>query len=310
MKKGPVILGVALLVVILALAALVVSRGWSTNSAVFFALLNAPAEVKEMIFVTEPGGASGVSRVRFGGVMTKHFPGMTLLDAVRSGDTLVALLEEDVTGYVDVFDISGDGMEQITRDGAVKSSLALSPDGSLVAFSVRGEPFEGVPEDVYDVRRFETVVMDTFGNGTRTFEGNHPHFLDKERLLTFSSSGITVNNLRTGGTSTLSDRIVFRTIQKPSYGSNGFFVIENPVVAQFDVFRLTSFSPVLYEFVGAIPAENGYRTAMRGTDIFVLSVENEGIAITKYPTATLSPEPLLFVSGDYFVPTGIVTVNL
>jgi len=284
------------------------ARNSLERAITFFSL---PAEISKALFVTEVGDVRILSHLSFRGVQSQDFAGKTIVDVARSGDTTLALMRdpqnEDATS---LFRIMNDETQQITADGDPKADVAISPDEKYFAFSVKNPALEGVPEDVYDVRRYTTfVALLSDGTIVETLSGNHPHFLDGKTIILFGQQGVTVKDIEGGEESTLADSIVFNTIQKPSYGADGLFVIQNPVVPNPSLFRITSWYPFSYEFVASVPVEFGYSASLYGTTLYVLSYnqEDQSMQIIKYAVDDLeSPKIVYSFSDNNVIPQVII----
>ncbi len=300
----------SLLVVLLFIFVFITTQdSWSVNSRYFFQLLNAPQSVKNAIFITTHGEETALARVAFGGIVTTVYPERNILEVARTNGVMVGVLEDAQSGAVDVFLIQGKKLTPLTTDGLPKSSITISPDGSRVAFAVKGPAFEGIREDAYDVRRYEISVLrisspDVVG----VYKGNHPRFFDRDSLFAFSEQGLTVYELQTGSSRFFADSLAFTASERPVFGEGGPFMVRDPFGgSQFLVMNMVSLNPIFYQLVGTLSTSNEQDFfTTQGNTVFKGSFVDGVFQLSDYANLEEDPEVVLSLPEEYFKPITVI----
>lgn len=237
----------------------------------FFTLLNAPQEVKDMLFITKIEGGEALARIRSGGIQTFAFPAKHFIQVARSGDIVLALalVEQTGSGAIDVYRVEGATLTPLTTDGGKKGGITVSPDGSKFAYSTEGPALPGAIEDAYDVRRYTTRIINTVsGEEALSLPGNHPYFLEGNLLLVLNERGFEVYDLETGAGNATGDDLAFLAIEPPLYSENGGFLVQNPVTNEFLLMKFASYDPVFPVLLAVFPAEEGVLFALKGENLY------------------------------------------
>ncbi len=105
-----------------------------------------------------------------------------VIDYARSGRNEAAIVAYSAEGGDDVALIeNGKEKARLTMDGGVKSFLALSPDGTQIAYAVRDLPSEGISKPFYDIDAWQVVTLEV-ASGVSTVRGRGygPQFFERE----------------------------------------------------------------------------------------------------------------------------------
>ncbi|MES2226060.1 MAG: hypothetical protein V4480_04625 [Patescibacteria group bacterium] len=124
-----------------------------------------------------------------------------VLDYARAGGSEAAIVLAD-DGSQDVYRIAGGKAQALTHDGGIKSSLAISQDGSMVAYAARSmaststEPADFYALDAWNVTRINTAD----GSATLAGKGYGPQFFafeGSEYLAFTGPAGLHIVELAT-----------------------------------------------------------------------------------------------------------------
>lgn len=242
----------------------------------FFTLLNAPSEVRDMLFVSKNDVGEALSRIRYGGIQTFTFSAKHFIQVARSGNAMLALIEQTGSGAIDVYRVLGDSLIPLTADGGRKGGITISPDGSRFAYSTEGPALQGTVEDAYDVRRFITHVARVSGEELFALPGNHPYFLEDNLLLVLNERGFEVYDLETGAGNATLDDLAFLAVEPPLYSRNGGFLVQNPITDERLLMKFASYDPVFPVLLSVFPAEEGVLFALKDKNLY-RSVSSEGV---------------------------------
>lgn len=298
----------ALIIIILAIAVVPAALERSAirfDLRSFFTLLNAPAEVKDMLFVMKVDGGEALAQIRSGGIQTYAFPAKHFIQVARSeGDTVLALVEQTGSGAIDVYRVDGSTLTPLTADGGRKGGITISPDDLKFAYSTEGPALPGTIEDAYDVRRYTTHVARASGEESFALPGNHPYFLEDNLLLVLNERGFEVYDLETGAGNATGDDLAFLAVERPLYSRNGGFLVQNPITDERLLMKFASYDPVFPVLLSVFPAEEGVLFALKDENlyrgassegVFTLSRldeqadEVQGTTVLSLPTSVLSP---------------------
>jgi len=165
----------------------------------------------------------------------------TLSDFARSGKSTVAIVKNNETGAQDVH-LLAPVSKALTSDGVGKAAVALSEDGTFVAFSERADMSVG-GEFNPQISAWQVMVLDTESGVMKNYgEGFAPQFFSKDGesyVLFTTRMGVTIVN-----TTTLASRsIVFINPGVVDYSaivsSDGtYLAVPNGVSKILDIFNL------------------------------------------------------------------------
>jgi len=250
-------------VVILVLVVLLLTFPQSRNTiGRFYTYLTAPSEVKNMIFVVGEEGNASLVRIYAGGLHTFSRDGISVLEAVKHGERIFAILEEQATGAIDVYGISFRTGEQraLTGDGQYKEGLSISPDGTMLAYALVGPPLDGKPDIYYDVRRHRIVTLNLSSGEVVDIEpGAHPFFLDDSTLFFTNQDGYKVQSLSGPEQSTLTGTSSANTIIfRPSVSRTGYIAYRNVrIPSDFLILKIANWYPLSLLYNSTVSAREG-----------------------------------------------------
>ncbi|MEK7613861.1 MAG: hypothetical protein AAB439_03260 [Patescibacteria group bacterium] len=280
----------------------------------FFTLLNAPQEVKDMLFVVDSDSSSSLVRIRLGGLETQTFEGIHILGVERTNDKTAVLVFQQGSGATNVARVEGDALVPLTDDGEMKKSVAFSSDGAYFAYTVpvslslqESDSDSGeVPSISYSPNAFSVQVYERSGAFIESFSGNHPFFLDNETLGFFSEEGIETKNLVKGDKTYIYDDIAFLADERPYFGRNNTMIVRNPVSNELVVFQFISTPPLVYRIAGVLPgSSNGF--ALSRDDAVYHGFSTDGsFIIQKVTDFEQSPEVFFSIPSSFFSPTSAV----
>ncbi len=196
---------IVLLLVILVggLAALAVYKpiafadlAWRTSQIVGLTGLGAQ-DFEHAVFLLTPGTTDPAAAL-YGGLFTVSTKNLKLdtsssvLDMARQGSTM-AVIVHDSHGYE--VNVSG---AVLASSATEKSSVALSPDESMVAYA---ETTTATSTDTNSNDWVVQVIAVNGGKTIRTVPAFKVFFIDNKNLLAFTSAGIESVNLQTGALS-------------------------------------------------------------------------------------------------------------
>ncbi len=199
--------------------------------------------LRESLFLVESRGKLTLSKIGSCGIKKINYRGLIPIEVARAGDVTVGLFINRL-GKTDVYEIKERGQpELLTDDGENKTNLALSPDGKLFAFT-RGAG-ENQEIKIVTLSKLNEVVTVGFGSNVQ--------FLDNETIFYLSPHGFALKNTRTGNGSELRDSSALDYRKFFVVGLNDTFAVQNPLISQVDIFKITSRIPLFFE-----PSQNIY----------------------------------------------------
>lgn len=191
-----------------------------------------------------------------------------------------------------------------------RSSLALSPDGRLVAYA---QAREGVDEvDRSDIAQWNIVVVDTLTSATVDIGvGIAPRFVPDEAgrdgyaLFYDAPEGLTVVSLATDERSTLQDVSASLSGVSSHVSPDGrHLVAYNHLIEEYILFDIYRFFPLGLSAVGPLP--NGFLSiALTNTHLYGIEVDEERVVrrVSFIETNSIKEHVFSF-------PTSIIAVRL
>jgi len=176
----------------------------------------------------------------------------------------------------------------ITKEGASKSGVTVSPNGTRIAYSTEGPALPGTIEDAYDVRRYLTHVLSASGEELFLIPGNHPYFLNDASLLVLNERGFEIYNMETGSSNATVDDLAFFAVERPVYGGGEAFIAVNPITSERLFMRFASQNPVLLEHIGTLPADDRLFFALGEGVRWEGRAENGTFTLTRFDGGALS----------------------
>ncbi len=278
----------------------------------FFTLLNAPQEVKDMLFVVDHDDSSSLIRIRLGGLQVERFEGTHILGLERADDKTAVLVFQQGSGATNVARVDAGALIPLTDDGEPKEGVAFSPDGAYFAYTIPTAVVrdETDPEAVlpvpYSPNNFRVEVYERSGAFVESFSGNHPFFLDNETLGFFSEKGIETKNLVKGDTTYIYDDIVLLAEERPYFGRNNTMIVRNPVTSEFMVFEFISTPPLVYRIAGILPDPSTSFTLSRDGTVYQGVAVNGQFLIRSIFDFKEAPEVIFSIPASFFKPTSAV----
>lgn len=210
-----------------------------------------------------------------------------LSDYARSGKTEVAIVLNEEGTAQDVVVLS-DGGRVLTTDGAGKAALAVSPDGSEVAYAV----VTGAPAGtLFDIKTalwsVRTTNLET-GESWTIGEGFGPQYFERDGktyLLFTSSRGVVIADLEARTTQTtlmVTPGVVDYSARISADGMH--LAMENGVTKKTDLYAVTSVAaPLSLELIAPIEPE---LTGMEfiGNTLYGIQWDAEGARVWKVTT--------------------------
>jgi hypothetical protein len=172
----------------------------------------------------------------------------SVVDYVRTEDRQ-ALLVENETGNKDVFIHSEDGWQQLTGDGGEKSRLAISSDGTLIAFAKRLVRLSPADSRFYSLTEWNVYVfnIDT-GESSVYINAFAPQFFMRGGLpfLFFvDSEGVSVVKLGTDERQSIAFNQRYDGNYPPHISADGEHLAVYSFRGTYDVFPLVSIFPLI-----------------------------------------------------------------
>lgn len=310
-----VLLSILILIVLVVLA--VAYLPFLSGVRSWWGIVTAPAEVRTAAYLgTEDGVGVAYTAGLFG--LTKHsYDGYSVVDYGKRGKTEVALLRKG--GAYDLYDVSGAAPKALTDDGKEKSSLDLSPDGSLIAYGSKDRtlppPAGAADETLYNLNEWRVHVYDVaLGSEYVVGPGNFPRFY-KDGLFYPIPGGFIYrvagadgyNGNDEGGA--LEDASAYRVMMAPHLSAEGRYSFRNVLASSFDVLSLESSVPLSLaqapENPVAVPGGTSDLVTGGGRS-YILSTSAAGAGIFRL---TDDAPATLFTFPAGFVPVGLTNIH-
>jgi len=225
----------------------------------------------------------------------------TLSDFARSGKYSVAIVKNDESGAQDVH-LLAPVSKVLTTDGVGKSAVAISGDGTYVAFSERADMSVG-SKFTPQISAWQVVVMNAESGEKKYYgEGFAPQFFSKDGesyVLFTTRMGVTIVN-----TTTLASRsMVFINPGVVDYsaivsGDGAYLAVPNGISRILDIFTLnlteTDFSVSL---LGVAPAPF-VNSAFVGNSIEGVVRNEDGSLVLR----VIDPNQATLLGSSYVLP--------
>lgn len=199
-----------------------------------------------------------------------------MVDYTRSNGHEAAIAV-DATGAQDVYSIEGGKAAALTHDGGIKTWLALSPDGSTIAYSVRTATTTSSTTSYYDPIDWRVVVV-SHGQSQLFNQGYAPGFFTRDGnlyLLYTTPTSVHIVNLATNTHQDIAlDRGVPNVFFHPIVSPDGMYIALPDVSTGYFLYSLAEQSGV-FTFVPVKPFAKGTTAvAFAGKDTIVSSANN------------------------------------
>lgn len=257
-----------------------------------------------MLFVVERPNASGLARIVNGGIETQWFEGVQFRSLDHRNGVVVALTEQMGSGAVDVARVQNGNLTPLTSDGLWKGGVAVSPDATYYAYTVRTRPptLDEQGEEVYNVDDYRTEVRSFDGTYAQSFPGNHPHFLSEVAILLFTPEGLVSQSLQGLSRTVREDDLVFLAEERPHFGNNATLVVRNPISQELMVFEFISTELLAYQLIGSLPiAEKDFGLSKEKT-VYQGTIREGMFLFTEFSDLEKQGTVVFSVSAKYFAP--------
>jgi hypothetical protein len=179
------------------------------------------------------------------GLSTLAYQQISFVELASTPHDVYALLREP-TGTVDLYRVDVESPVLLTTDGVEKKHLSISPNGVHAVFaSQTGDPGDatgGFELFLINLKDGTTTAIGTGGSAT---------FVDNETIFYVSDTAYHTMNVITNESGSLADESAASIVGPIISGPNDTYLVKNPLIEEYQVFRVSSRVPVLIEPVRA-----------------------------------------------------------
>lgn len=196
-----------------------------------------PEPVRNFSYIVDDG--QSLAHIGLCGISKRSYEGKFILEAVRAGESTIAIMYDKVADKRDVYALEGENTRALTNDGVEKYNLAISPDASRIAFS--RVAVETASQRIYQ----ELYTTGVSGGELKLIgEGRAASFIDNDNLLFISGDSYSTYNLASGESAATQDESTAEVASSPVFGEGDVFMVQHGLRKDLFLLQLVSRLPV------------------------------------------------------------------
>lgn len=235
------------------------------------------------LIITEPDGTLlSVGRFGLSAVGIASFSEFgTVVEYRESNGVSAALVRpEGIIGAVEVYVEDAQGKRLLPTNMGEKRSLALSPDGTRVAYATTEQDFTGFHSSNTSDWSIETVSLGS-GEVTTLGAGYAPNFLSDTVLAYSAPDGLATADIVSGARSS-EPSLAARTIEGSAAVSREYVVAWNGDVGAYFFLRVESAIPLRLALVRTVPSITLASPVIRDGYVYFLEPSQNKDSLVRY----------------------------